>query len=76
MCVFFGSKGNLLFFFLLFYFTAAGVKYRVAAVKRLPIHHHSADHIIIFFWDHLARSGYFENQMPLKPALRGGAYTA
>ena len=28
-----------------FYFTAAGVKCRVAAVKRLQVHHHSADYI-------------------------------
>ena len=25
--------------------------------------------IIYFFWDHLAHLGYFENQIPLKPAL-------
>ena len=34
-------------FRLLFYSTATGVMYRVAAVKRLPVHRHSADYI---FW--------------------------
>ena len=33
----------------LFYFTAAGVKCRVAAVQRLPVLHHSADYILITF---------------------------
>ena len=33
----------------LFYFTAAGVKCRVAAVKRLPVLHRSADYIFISF---------------------------
>ena len=34
---------------LLFNFTAAGVKCRVAAVKPLPILHHKADYICISF---------------------------
>ena len=52
--------GNRLFFYVLFVFkgyllkvlfeyTAAGVKCRVAAVKRLLILHYSADYIFIFF---------------------------
>ena len=53
----------------LFYFTAAGVKCRVAAVKRLPVLHHSADYIN-FLWNHrCAYSGYFENRVPFKPVL-------
>ena len=28
--------------------------------------------IFYFLWDHLAHPGYFENRIPLKPALRGG----
>ena len=35
---------------LLFYFTAAGVKCCVAAVKRLPVLHHSADYIFVSIW--------------------------
>ena len=46
--MFFVSKGSLLDFYFT-YFTAAGVKCRVAAVKRLPVLHHSADHIFISF---------------------------
>ena len=33
-----------------FSFTAAGVKWHVAALKRLPVLHHSADYICISFW--------------------------
>ena len=44
--VLFVSKGIIL---LLFYYTAAGVKCHVAAVKRLRVLHHSADYIFIFF---------------------------
>ena len=33
----------------LFYFTAAGVSCRVAAVNRLPVLHHSADYTFISF---------------------------
>ena len=36
-------------FRLLVYFTAAGVKCRAAAVKHLPVLHHSADYIFISF---------------------------
>ena len=55
------------FSFFLFYFTAAGVKCREAAVKRLPVLHHSADYTFYFLWDHRAHSDYmnFENQIPL-----------
>ena len=45
----------------------------MAAVKSLPVHHHSAGYIY-FFWVHCARPGYFENQIPRKPVL--GAYAA
>ena len=31
------------------YFTSAGVKWRVMAVKRLPLFHHSADCMFIYF---------------------------
>ena len=55
----------------LFYFTADGVKCRVAAIKRLPVLHHSADYIFYFLWDHWAHSGYFENRILLKPLLGG-----
>ena len=34
----------------LYYFTAAGVKCRVAAVKRLPVLDHSAEYVFIFFF--------------------------
>ena len=34
----------------LFYFIAAGVKYRMAVVKRLPIFHHGPDCKIIFLF--------------------------
>ena len=44
---------------------------RVAAVKSLPLHHHSAGYILFPFWNHWAHSGYFENQIPLKLALGG-----
>ena len=43
--MFFVSKGNLLEF----YFTAAGVKYRVATVKIFPVLDHNADYIFISF---------------------------
>ena len=33
----------------MFYFTAAGVKCRIAALKRLPVVQHSADYIFISF---------------------------
>ena len=29
---------------------------RVAAVKRLPVHHHSADYTFLVLWDHWAHS--------------------
>ena len=45
---------------------------RVAAVKHLPVHHHSADYIFSVFsgiiWLILCQ---FENRVPLKPLLRG-----
>ena len=45
---------------------------RVAAVKRLPIHHHSADYIFagpLESFDLIL--SYFENRVPLKPVLVG-----
>ena len=42
----------------------------MAAVKSLPVHHHSAGYIL-FPLGSLAYPGYFENRMPLKPALVG-----
>ena len=50
----------------LFYFTAAGVKCRVAALKRLPILHHRADYL-----GTLSNSRYFENRIPFRPVLGG-----
>ena len=47
-CMLLCFKGNLLDFFL-FYFTAACVKCRLVAVKRLSVIHHSADCILISF---------------------------
>ena len=32
----------------------------MAAVERLPVYHHSVDYFI-FFWDHWAYCGIFEN---------------
>ena len=69
------TESPILFFFfdfvcsflLLLYSTVAGVC-RVAAVKSLPVHHHSAGYIFSF-WDHWAHPGYFENRISLKPAL-------
>ena len=48
---------------------------RVAAVKSLPVHHHSADNIYLL-WDHWAHSEYFENRIPLKPVLVGDGWGA
>ena len=51
-----------------FIFTAAGLC-RVAAIKRIPVHHYSAHYI---FWSFgiigLIRS-QFETRVPLKPVL-------
>ena len=46
-CLFFVSKVSV--FRYLFYCTAVGDKCRVAAVKRFPVIHHSADYIFISF---------------------------
>ena len=49
---------------------------RVVAVKRLPVHHHSADYI---FWSYGIIefiSSYFENRVLLKPVLGGVASVA
>ena len=54
-CVFFVSKGNSFWF--LFYSTVAGVVPCGGRKKSPP--------------DHWAHPGYFENRMPLKPALGG-----
>ena len=40
------------------------------AVKSLPVHHHSASYIL-FPLESLSHPGYFENRIPLKPALGG-----
>ena len=40
----------------------------MAAVKSLAVCHHSAG-LSYFIWDNLANPGYFENRLPLKPAL-------
>ena len=42
---------------------------RVAAVKCLPVHHHSADYIFFVLWDHWLILSQFENKVPLKPVL-------
>ena len=49
----------------------------VAAVKSLPVYHHSAGYIL-FHLGSLCQSGYFENRIPLKPSLGlgRGAYAA
>ena len=58
-------------FFILFDSLAAGVKFRVAAVKRLPVLYYSVDYIFIsseslrLFW-------LLENRTPLKPVHGGG----
>ena len=59
-CVFFVSKSNL--FSLLFYSTVPGV---------VPCGPYSiiVQVMFYFFWDHWANPGYFENRIPLKPAL-------
>ena len=41
---------------------------RVAAVKSLPVHHHSAGYIL-FLLDHWTHTDYFENRIQLKKAL-------
>ena len=49
-----------------FYFTLLYlVLCRVAAVKSFPVHHHSAGYILFL----LGSLSYFENRIPLKPAL-------
>ena len=47
------------------------VSCRVAAVKRLPVHHHSPDYIFWSFWIIGLILSQFENRVPLKPALGG-----
>ena len=42
----------------------------MAAVERLPVHHHSADYIS-FVWDHWAHCGIFENGGLLMYTLGG-----
>ena len=41
----------------------------VAAVKRIPVHHYSADNIFWFFGINESNSSYFENRVLLKPVL-------
>ena len=43
---------------------------RVAAVRSLPVHHHSAGYIY-FHWYHWTHPDYFENRIPLMQALGG-----
>ena len=47
----------------------------MAAVKRLPVHHHRADYIFISCGIIWAHSGYFENPVLHKP-VPAGANTA
>ena len=54
-----------------FIFTAA-VLCRVAAVKRLPEYHHSADYIFWSFRIIVLILSQFENRVLLKPVLGGG----
>ena len=42
---------------------------RVAAVKHLPVHNHSADYIFMILLDHWGYILSFENRVPLKPVL-------
>ena len=44
----------------------------MAAVKRLPVHHHSADYVFSVFWIIGLILSPFENRVPLKPVLGGG----
>ena len=57
----------------LFYFTAVGVKCRVAAVKHPPILLLSADFFFFFLLPlgSLSHVCYFENRIPLKPVPVG-----
>ena len=57
-------------FSLLFYTAVVGL-WRVAAVKSLPVHHHSAGYIL-FPLGSLSHPGYFENHISLRPALGVG----
>ena len=43
---------------------------RVAAVKKLPVHNHSAGYIY-FLWDYWTHPGLFENRIPLSRRQRG-----
>ena len=54
----------------LFIFTAADVL-RVAAVKCLPLHHHSADDIFWSFGITEVIFSHFENRVSLRPMLGG-----
>ena len=45
--------------------------YRVAALKRLLVHHDSADCIFLVFCDFWLILSQFENRVPLKPVLGG-----
>ena len=56
-------------FSFLFYFTAAGDKCNVVTLKSLPVLHQSIDYII-YFWDHLAKFGCFENRKRFKLVLQ------
>ena len=45
---------------------------RVAAIKRLPVHHHSSGYIFWSFGITEFIFSVFENRVPLKPVLGGG----
>ena len=49
---------------------------RVAAVKRLPLYHHSADFIFWSFETIEFIFSYFETRVPYKPVLGGVAGVA
>ena len=44
---------------------------RVAAIKRIPVHRHSADYICHFLWDYWAHCRVFENGVLLMYTLEG-----
>ena len=44
----------------------------MAAIKRLPVHYHSADYIFWFFGIVELIDSHFEDGVPLKPVLGAG----
>ena len=67
-CVFFVSKGNLFFTFISLYGSLCCAVWRPSKVSKYII---IVQVIFYFLWDHWPHPGYFENQIPLKPALGG-----